>query len=169
MTPGLEIEVGGYFDYDEVFMNTDHRCLWMDVSFTQAFGHNMPTLHCMKSRRLHCKDPRLVDNYIHLFHQYASHHDLFKKVNKLRNTVHSKSRSQVQQEYEELDIIRCQTARFAESKCRKLRKGQVAFSPEMSAARLLVKAWPLILRRIQGQKVSSRLISRTLQKFQLQS
>jgi hypothetical protein len=149
-------------------MKTDHRFLWVDVSFAQAFGHNMPTLHCLKSQRLHCKDPRLIDNYIHLFHQYASHHDLFKKVNILQNTLNSKSRSQVQQEYEELDIIRCQVASFAELKCRKLRKGQVAFSPEMNTARLQVKAWSLILQRIQGQKVSSRLIFRMLRKVQLQ-
>ncbi len=41
-TPGIVINKGGYFAYDEVFLGTDHRCLWIDVPFTIAFGHNLP-------------------------------------------------------------------------------------------------------------------------------
>ncbi len=43
-TLGISIEAGRYFHFDEVFVNTDHRCLWMDISFGTAFGHNMPSL-----------------------------------------------------------------------------------------------------------------------------
>jgi hypothetical protein len=62
-TPGIVIDSGGYFAYDEVFQNTDHKCIWIDVSSITAFGHNMAPLH-KNQPRLHCKDPRLVDNYI---------------------------------------------------------------------------------------------------------
>jgi hypothetical protein len=33
--------------------------------------------------------------------------------------------------YEDLDESRCKGIRFAERKCRKLRKGQVAYSPQL--------------------------------------
>ena len=41
ISPSIEVQACGYFDYDSVFANTDHRCLWADVSFVNAFGHNM--------------------------------------------------------------------------------------------------------------------------------
>jgi hypothetical protein len=63
MSSGLVIERGGYFAYDEV-IPSDHRCLWVDLTFLMAFGHNMAPLAQRIPRRLHCKDPRLVDNYI---------------------------------------------------------------------------------------------------------
>jgi len=46
-SPGIVIQTGGYFEYDAVFMNTDHRCLWMDISFVTAFGYDMPDLRRM--------------------------------------------------------------------------------------------------------------------------
>jgi len=55
----------------------------------------------------------------------------------------------------------------AEAKCRKLRKGNVAFSPILNATRLQVQAWNLVLCKVKGQKVSSRLISRSLKKANL--
>jgi len=38
----------------------------------------------------------------------------------------------------------------------------VAFSPILNATRLQVQAWNLVLRKVKGQKVSSRIISRSL-------
>lgn len=43
-TAGILIKAGGYFAYDEVSPSTDHRCLWVDLSFTSAFGHTMPPI-----------------------------------------------------------------------------------------------------------------------------
>jgi hypothetical protein len=74
---------------------------------------------------------------------------------------------EVQAEYELLDELRCQVTSAAEHKCRKLRKGNVAFSPELNAARIVIKAWSLLLQKAKGSKVSSRLISRTLKKATL--
>jgi hypothetical protein len=79
-TQGIQIERGGYFPYDQVFANTDHRCLWVDVTYTTAFGYNMAPLHKKKARRLHCKDLRLIVNYNALFHQFAMSHKLFECV-----------------------------------------------------------------------------------------
>ena len=66
-SPNIDISTGGYFAYDSVFLNTDHRCLWIDITFVTAFGHNMPIIHKPKARRLHCKDPRIVNNFVRLY------------------------------------------------------------------------------------------------------
>jgi hypothetical protein len=43
VSQSLVIECSGYLDYDSVILGVDHCCLWIDLSFTAAFGHNMPS------------------------------------------------------------------------------------------------------------------------------
>jgi len=77
------------------------------------------------------------------------------------------SRYAIVKEYEALDKLRCEATEFAERHCRKLRTGQVAFSPELNYSRLKIKAWLLLIAKTKKQKVSSRLLSRTLKKAQI--
>jgi hypothetical protein len=163
ISPGLDISKGGYLEYDQVFPS-DHRCVWMDISFTSAFGHNMPPLFKRHPRRLHCKDPRLVQNYIKLYHQYAGPIELFKRVQDFEKQAQHMSRSEIIKEYEVLDFLRCEITANAERRCRKLRTGQVAFSPELNACWLKIKAWTLLISCAKRNKISSRLLKRTLKK-----
>jgi hypothetical protein len=89
---------------------------------------------------------------------------LFDRVIALDAKAKIMSKSQVIIEYKELDLLRCQATAFAESKCRIVRTEQVAFSPELNAARLKIKVWLLLVSKAIGRKVSSRLISRSLKK-----
>jgi len=77
------------------------------------------------------------------------------------------SKYEIAQTYEELDLLRCETTSFAERHCRKLRTGQVAFSPELNLCRLKIIALSLLISKAKKRKVSSRLISRTLKKANL--
>jgi hypothetical protein len=51
---------GGYFAFDEVFNNTDHRTLCCDFSFVDAFGHTMLAIIRPFEREMHYNDPRVV-------------------------------------------------------------------------------------------------------------
>jgi hypothetical protein len=44
VSPRISMLAGGYLDYDQIFPDADHKCLWMDVSFVNAFGHAMPAI-----------------------------------------------------------------------------------------------------------------------------
>jgi hypothetical protein len=112
VSPGIQIERGGYFEYDEV-IPSDHCYLWVDLSFTVAFGHNMPPLCKRQPRRLHCKDPRLVENYIKLFHQFAGTLNLFQRVKSLEQHAPFMSKFDAIHEYEVLDSLRCKATVFA--------------------------------------------------------
>jgi hypothetical protein len=149
-TPGIDIKAGGYFQFDEVFVNTDHRCLWMDITFINAFGHSMPPLFRPKARRLHCKDPRLIDIFTYLCHKYANKYQLFSQVRNFEKTYANLPLCQVQYEYECLDEVRCQITEMAESKCRKLRKGNVAYSPILNATRFISESLEPNLKQIKG-------------------
>jgi len=163
MTAGLSYDKCSYFAYDAV-APTDHCCLWVDLSFISAFGHTMPPLGRRQPKRLHCKDPRLVDNNIYLYHQFARPLQLFARIKDLESKAHTMSKYAIVQEYEALDSLRCEATAFAERNCRKLRTGQVAFSPELRLSRLKIQAWLLLIAKIKKQRVSSRLLSRTLKK-----
>ncbi len=146
LSPGLQIERGGYFEYDDV-IPSDHRCVWVNLSFTTAFGHNIPPLCKRQPRRLHCKDPRLVENFVHLYHQFARPLNLFQRAQDLEKKALLMSKSKAISEYEELNTLRCEATVFAEKHYRKLRTGQVAFSPELNESRLKIKAWLLLIAR----------------------
>jgi len=67
-------------------------------------------------------------------------------------------------EFENIDKIRCEITAAAGKKCRKLCKGQVSFSPEVQIAHQQIKAWTLLKKRVSGEKVSSKLLSRYMKK-----
>ncbi len=94
----------------------------------------MAPIHKKQARRLHCKDPRLISNFNALFKQFAQPYYLFDRVTQLDNRKQAISKEAAINEYEAIDLIRCKAAAFAESKCRKLRKGSIAFSPDLNAA-----------------------------------
>jgi hypothetical protein len=141
VTQGLEILNCRYFEYDAVFPS-DHQCLWLDMTFMAAFGHNMAPLHKRTPRRLHCRDPRLINNYIKLYHQYVGPLDLFRLVKDLERRAPNMPKSEIIQEYEAIDNLRCEAAAFTERHCRKMRTGQVAFSPELNFCRKKYRRGP---------------------------
>jgi hypothetical protein len=63
-SPGIYIKAGGYFDFDEVIMGTDHHTLWIDLSFKIAFGSNggAPIIR-PKVRQLNNQNPNIRDNF----------------------------------------------------------------------------------------------------------
>jgi len=129
-----------------------------------AFGHAMPAIVRPQARRLHCRDPRIVANYVKKYEQRAIQYELLPRVEKLLSQVKYPLSYSLQQEFEELDSLRCSITREAEQKCRKLRKSQVAFSLALQLASRHIKLFLLLHKKLSGRKVSSRLIMRTLAK-----
>lgn len=69
-----------------------------------------------------------------------------------------------EQDFEELDRLRCEGVQQAEHHCRKLKAGQVAFSPPLKLCMNQIKAWSLLQKRSKGGRVSSRYLDRVLKK-----
>ncbi len=168
-SPSIEIKACGYFDFDDVFPNTDHRCLWADISFSNAFGHNMPTIVCPIAHRLHCKDPHIMSNYVKGYKAFITKHNLLGKVKKLNSSVAYPILDTDRHTYEEIESLRCQGVKLAEKKCRKLRRGQIAFSPQIQTAHWRINAWSLLLKKAKGFRTSSRLLKCALHKASIPS
>jgi hypothetical protein len=79
-SPSINIVGGGYFLFDEVFPDTDHKCLWIDITYITAFGHNMPAIVRPSARRLYCRDPHIVQNYLRIYERFIIKHSLLERA-----------------------------------------------------------------------------------------
>ncbi len=66
-------------EYDQFLLNADHRCLWIDITYQQAFGHNMVAIPHSNTRCITCRDPRIVQNYVAQYEALAVTDNLQKK------------------------------------------------------------------------------------------
>jgi hypothetical protein len=165
----MVITKGGYLPYEAVITSTNHCCLWIDISFESKFGHNMPSIIWASMRRLQCKDPRTVKNFIKVFRESIEKEDLLNRPKLLEQRATFPMSKEDKQAYEDLDRLHCLSVAWAERKCRKLKAGMVGFSPTIQLLMRRIHAWALFRKRAQGKKVSSCLLSRTLKKANLSS
>jgi hypothetical protein len=103
---GIEITAGGYFDFDEVITNTDHRTLWVDISYRNAFGYDggAPIVR-PSARRLNNHNPNIRDNFNRLRRQCAEKCRLFERIVLLESSIDGELSNWQIQEYEKIDKI----------------------------------------------------------------
>ena len=53
----------GYLPFGYGPSGSDHRCIWMDITFCQAFGNKLPPLIKPQARRLKVLDPKIRNKY----------------------------------------------------------------------------------------------------------
>jgi hypothetical protein len=163
---GIEIKAGGYLDFDEVVTGTDHRTLWVDSSYKNAFGYD-GSAHIVRpaARRLN-QNPNIRDNFNKLRRQCAEKCFLIERVIALESSFDGELSAWQIKEYEQIDKIRQHHLNYAEKHYRKLRKGNIPYSDILQEARCKVEGWTLLLQYKKGLKVSSRKLCRTLKKHQ---
>jgi hypothetical protein len=77
-TPAIGIERGGYLAGGEAIPQTNHRCLWIDVSYKTMYGHELPPVPRYAICRLKLQDPRVVNKFITAYHEWIEQHRLAK-------------------------------------------------------------------------------------------
>jgi hypothetical protein len=60
----LQIKASGYLPFHDLLPNTNHRVLYIDMTYEMAFGTNLPRILRPTMRRLKCGEPRCVENFI---------------------------------------------------------------------------------------------------------
>ena len=86
------------------------------------------------------------------------------RVNWLYSTFNNPLTPSQQDEYEKIDKYITECCLVAEKRCRKIRAGNVPFSPLVDTAAKTIYLWSLILSKMRGTKVSSSLIKRLAKK-----
>ena len=98
VSPTLAGCLNGYLPFE-----FNHWGTWIDIPNTIAFGHNPPEMAKPKVRRLKCKDPQIVANYLQLYKGFCLKHNLFEKAKKFNVTKSRQYTPQEAQEREKLD------------------------------------------------------------------
>ena len=125
----LHIEAAGYAEFGST--KGDHRPLWIDISKATAIGTQLPIIGGRQSKRLRCKDPRIVEKYNFVLQEELQRHGAYHQAHRLLQSFHTPLTPKEQKEYEKLDKIRENAMRKAEKKCRKLCMGKYQWSPQM--------------------------------------
>ena len=145
----------GYLPHAEGPPGCDHCVLWVDLPKPQILGNSMPT-PVPSACRLKCKDPRIVQNFHNYYVQKLMENNLLAHCQTLHQQAQQGNWTQeMATEWEAIDELWMDFLAQADRKCRKLRMGNVAWSPELSTAIKTVLAWKLLLRRFSNSTSSS--------------
>ena len=63
-TPSIGIEHGGYLAGREALPRTNHRCLWVDVTYETLYGHKIPPVVRYAIHQLKLQDLHVVKKFI---------------------------------------------------------------------------------------------------------
>lgn len=141
---------------------SDHRVLWVDIPHQSLFGTRLSSLPGRSPQRLVLNDPRIVSKYISTLTARLQSEEFLPKLLQLQAQMDTEFSDQLIDKYNELDKIRTDSILQANKSCRKLKMGQVAYSPTLAMAWNKIRAWKLIRRKLSGARVNSRYLRREL-------
>ncbi len=164
VTPGLKAVAAGYKAFG-VGCPSDHRVLWADFTYEDAFGVSGTPLVHPGVRRLNTKNPRLVEKYVQQLRQQLVHSGLAKRLFALETcAAHHGWSDALQAEYDDIQVTHIKLRKHIERNLRKLRMGGVPWSPKLQGFRDAIELWSMIVRKRKGVTVSNTRIRRYMAK-----
>jgi len=148
----IKIEKAGFLAFGDI--PSDHRGLWLDVTYQTAFGHNMQRLIKPQARRLKSNNPIVRNNWIKLYKLFIKNNNLDEQLIQLESEIipgEDMTENQ-QQRYNKILQLRHEGIRFADKRCRKLKMGGVPFSPEVKKAGQRIEFWKGVITKKRGAK-----------------
>ena len=159
-SPTIQILVGGYFKFG-FCPPTNHRGLWINIHYQVAFGHVMPTIITAQARQLKTTDSHIVQHYTTIWSQLIQDHNLLlAQAYCIQQECTYPLIPHLQAKMDSIDSLCQQGMLLANRKCRKLPTGAITWSPLVQKARDLVEIWGLLLKKKEGRRISSCLLSR---------
>jgi hypothetical protein len=157
-TLSIGIERGGYLAGGEALPRTNHRCLWIDVTYETLYGHAIPPTVRYAIRRLKLQDLRVVKRFITTYQSWIEGHSLATHAFALQSNARYPLSLEHAAEYEWLDHMKIEGLRYADRCCQKLPMGGVPWSPQLQVLRHQLGYWQLICKKVVGRKISTHLI-----------
>lgn len=161
---GITCSGGGYTPIHWGYTQTDHRLLWIDIPKNEFFGGDPPPVWQPKARRLRIDDPRIVFKYNSRKLEELGKKCAIRRLSELHQQVIQGMpfTTAMKRELNALDKIRVDASLLAESKCRKFKKGNVAWSPQIQASIAKIRYYRSCLRKY---RYNSSINTRTLDKL----
>ena len=129
----ISVKAAGYLPF--VIFPSDHRLIWLDVTFQNIFGHYMPRLYHAKARRLKSDNPKVANRFIQLYSSFIKKHHIHNQIFDLEKQVTGKLSDTQRHTFDKILQLRYDGIRHANRICKKLCFGGVPFSEEVWIAR----------------------------------
>ena len=156
------IERGGFLPFKAGI--GDHRILYIDIDIDTWFEGEKFKIVPLQVRKLQCGDIRVVKKYQRELRKLLDDRGISERVERLYTSFQTPLTDEQQSEYERIDRYITESCLKAERRSRKVRAGQVPFSPIVDLAAKTIYLWSSVLSKKRGCKVSSSLISRLAKK-----
>ena len=113
--------------------------------------------------------PQVVDKYNQLLVEQLQNQHTFEQYERVQeqHANNEISNDEYSIKLNKLDRSITNSIRFAEKKCRKLRAGQVPYSPEIHEAGCIINVWNNIIRKKKGCNISTSYIRRISKKVNI--
>ena len=126
---------------------SDHRALWIDVTYNNAFGCKMEQTVRSEPRRLQSDNPTVRNRWISHMSEFVKQRKLDKKLKNIERHMQLPLSEDLAQQYEHILQQREEGWRYADKKCRKLKMGAVPYSPTIKKAGATVALWEAVLKK----------------------
>ena len=140
-SPLLKIVNGGFLSFGR--LQSDHRGIWIDIPIHYIFGFKPPPVLHPDARKLKMRDPRVVNKYLDWLHKEFVKEDLYYRMDKLHGLNSTPLSKIMVTEYEELVTIFNELAKLSEERCRKLRCGEIPWSPTYKKNMMTLLYWQM--------------------------
>jgi hypothetical protein len=161
----INIVKGGYMPFGA--FPSDHRGLWIDINYDNAFGYNMPKTITPSARRLKSDDPRIRNKWITSYTEFIKQHKLHTKQFEIEHKILHHQNEGTYNDSEKIRRLRLQGIKYADKRCRKLTMGGVPFSAEYSEITTEMELWKAIITKKQGCKFSMSKLRRLSKKAKI--
>ncbi len=144
---------------------SDHRALWCDISYDNAFGYKMQKIVVPSARRLKCDDPRVRNKWIELMKGEVRKRKLDERIFRVEASMMLPLPKHLADEYDAILKQRRQAIEYADRHCRKLTMGHVPYSPEVSIAGAKIELWKGVITKKKHAKYSQGKLRRLEKKI----
>ena len=163
-TPGIGLVAGGYSSFNSG-CPSDHRYLWIDISYNDAFGYASPPLVSPSARRLKTRDPKMVQRYnakLALSLRTEGLDEALADVSRLAELEGWSNK--LEAEYNRINDRQYEIRKKIESHIPHLRTGAIPWSPKLQRYRDTILIWSMMLKKRQPKprKISDRKLRRLL-------
>jgi len=164
----LPFAAGGYLAFGDA-VPSDHRVLWLDLHLPELCPKQLDVHVKPQARRLQCRDPRIVARYNKRLLELLNNHNVKQRLSILQEQLRQPGdlRQSHRKELNSIDLIVTEARLSAEKSCRKLKCGQVQWSPPVTKLIYKILFWKGLLKREKGGKVSLHVLRSRAKKAQL--
>ncbi len=145
ISPSLHLQGAGMTGFGELYPDSDHRILWVDIHLESLFGFHSPLPARRPTDSLPIRDPRAMQKYNRYVKSQFKQHRITEKTFRLEGkAMQQQFTEEDAQEYNKIQQIQQDIRRRARKHCRRFYTSKILFTDELGIISRKRKLWKLM-------------------------